>query len=422
MLKKPLSLRFVVAATLLGNTLEWYDFATFGFLVPLFAKLFFPSSDSWQALMHTMIALFFGSVMRPFGGILFGFIGDRYGRRIALLSSVLLMTVPVLLMSFLPTYWQIGIAAPIILSILRLFQGLAAGGEFPGAVTFLYESAQSHLRGLYASFAYFGVGLGIFLGGVDFFFFEKDLSNNHLLSWGWRIFFAIGALLGLLAFLMRRKLHETPTFQAMRESHETLRDPIWILFKKHKASIVKAIGVTVLETVAFNLIIPFSLIYLSTVLNMPFSHAVSLNLLRLAVLVVLVPFTGKLASVIGIKKLAVWTAWGFLLLSLPIYMLIELPQWNIICSIFLSILLACYWGATPALLAELFPASVRFSGVAIGYNITIGLIGGFSPIAALGFIHVTGSPLIPGIMLTAAAFISLLTLKTIRSARAPLPL
>lgn len=421
MSRKPLSLRFVVTATLLGNTLEWYDFATFGFLVPTFARLFFPESNSWQALMHTMFALFFGSVMRPVGGILFGFIGDRFGRRLALLASVLLMTIPVFLMSVLPTYWQIGIAAPIILSVLRLFQGLAAGGEFPGAVTFLYESATPHLREFYASFAYFGVGLGILLGGIDFFFFAKDLSGENFLNYGWRIFFAMGSILGLISFLMRRKLHETPVFQSMREAHETLRDPIWILFKKHKANIIKAIGITVLETVAFNLIIPFSLIYLTAVLNVPFSQAVSLNLLRLLALVVLVPFTGKLASKIGAKKLAIWTAWGFLLLALPIYSIVDLPEWRITCSILLAILLACYWGATPALLAQLFPSTVRFSGVALGYNISIGIIGGFSPIAAMGFIHTTGSPLIPGIMLITAAFISLLVLKTVHPEKSSLP-
>ena len=414
MAKKPLSLRFIVTATLLGNTLEWFDFATFGFLIPIFAKLYFPENGSWQALMHTMGAYYFGTLSRPIGGILFGFIGDRFGRRFALLSSVLLMTVPVFLISILPTYAQIGIAAPLILYLLRLFQGIAAGGEFPGTVTFLFESATPQMRGFYGSFAYLGVGLGILLGGTDFFIFGTHFNEEAFASWGWRSIFFVGALLGLCAFLMRRKLQETPVFKTMRHSHETLQDPIWVLLKKHKMTLVKAAGITILETTGFNLIIPFSLIYLTAFLRVPYAEAIGLNLLLLACLVALVPLAGKLASKVGPKRLAVWTAWAFLIFSGPIYKMMQFEQLRILGSICLALLLAGYWGSNPAILAELFPGSVRFSGIGIGYNMTVGVIGGICPILALDIMHRTGSMMIPAVMLMLAAIISLITFRTIR--------
>ncbi len=413
MSRKPLSLRFIITATLLGNTLEWYDFSTFGFLIPLFSKIFFPNSDAWQSLIHTMIAFFFGSISRPLGGILYGYIGDRYGRRISLLTSVLFMTIPVLLMCFLPTYLQIGIAAPIILIILRLLQGISAGGELPGAIVFLTESATPKNRGFYSSFAFFGVGLGILLGGVDFWLFVNHLSDQDFALWGWRLVFLIGAFLGLAAFAMRRKLHETSVFQKMHSSEETLRHPLRMLFKKHKTGLLQVAGLTILETFAFNLLVAFSLVYLSDILKVPFDQAVYLNLLFLIVLVVTLPFAGKFASRIGPKKLATWTVCGFLLFTLPLYMMLHLDVWRHFAIIGFALLLGSYWGCNPALYSELFPAPVRFSGVGIAYNGAIGIFGGTAPIIALNFIHWTGSTLPPAVMLMCAAAIALWTLKTI---------
>lgn len=408
-----MSFRFIISATLLGNTLEWYDFATFGFLIPIFAKLFFPFSDAWSSLLHTMIAFYMGTMMRPIGGAVFGYIGDRYGRRIALILSVSLMTIPVALISALPTYLQIGYAAPLILIMMRMLQGLAAGGEFPGAMTFLVESAPIRKRGFYGSFAFFGALVGIVIAGADFFLFSSDFDDSTFIQWGWRIVFIIGAILGLISFLMRRKLHETDVFRNMRESHEILRDPIKELFVKHKIGLLKLSGIVILKTIAFNLIIPFSIVHLTEIAGLPFRQALLLNVVRLCVLVLVIPLAGKLTEKIGSNRLAVISAWGFLIFSIPLYMLTHEPNLRIFGSIGLAILLGSYLASLPATIFTLFPSKVRFSGIGIGYNLTIGIFGSAAPIAALTAIHAYGNHMIPAYLLMGSAAIALLTLRKV---------
>jgi len=416
--RKPLNLRFAVIATLLGNTLEWYDAATFGFLIPVFTKLFFPETENWIATLHLTLIFVLGAITRPLGGIIFGFIGDRYGRKNALIASVLLMTFPTLIIALLPSYLQIGVAATIILSVMRLLQGVAAGGEFPGVVTFLTESSRPTKRGLYGSFAYFGVTLGVFLGGLDFLFLNIHYSPEAFFTWGWRSIYFLGAIIGGIAFFLRRRLHETPPFQEIRESHEILKDPLLCLLSEHKKKLAKLMGIEILETFGFNLIISFSIIYFSNILHLSFSQAIRLNLLCLFFLLIAIPFAGWLADKIGIKKMATLGAWGFLLFSFPLYWISQFASFQIITATGFGLLLASYMAAMPAIYSSLFPAKTRFSGIGIGYNFTVALTGGCSPMVAYVLIRYTGQHFVPAFFLMAGAVISLLTLRTIHLKKA----
>lgn len=415
MTKKPLKLSFVIGATLIGNTLEWYDLVTFGFLIPTFSKIFFPHTNVWLSLTYTMVALVCGSLLRPIGGLIFGFIGDRYGRRIALVTSILLMTGPTLIIGILPTYWQIGLAAPLTLLAMRLLQSLAVGGEFPGAVTYLYEASPPNKRVFFCSFTYFGVVLGIFGGGLDFFFLTSIYTEAEFMERGWRSIFFLGALLGVLAFFMRRKLHETPGFKQLRESHEILQDPIKTLFSRYKSRIFKLIGIEMAETIAFNLIIPFFITYLIHELHVPFTEAVQLNTLCLVVYVLFIPFAGLLAAKMGPKKMLSFAAYGLLVFSIPLYYMLQHPGLRIFTMIGLPLLHASYMAAIPTLYCELFPTVVRFSGVGIAFNLVVGLVGGFVPFLALTLIHVTGCILIPPFFLMIGALISLFTLRRFKN-------
>jgi MHS family proline/betaine transporter-like MFS transporter len=262
--------------------------------------------------------------------------------------------------------------------------------------------------------------LGLVLGGGDFFLFGSHLSDKDFETWGWRLVFITGAWLGLIVYLMRRKLRETQVFQKMKESHEILHDPIWVLFAKYKKRLAQLCGLTILETVGYNLIIPFSILYLTDVLEISFHHALQLNLLRLAVILLILPFAGMLASRFGPKRLAVWTAWCFVILPLPLHWLMYVEKQLVLTSIAMALLQGCYMATLPATSAALFPAQVRFSGIAIAYNATVGILGGFIPLAALGVIHSFGTPLIPPFLLIAAALIALITLRSIRDQPAPL--
>lgn len=414
MSRKPLGLRFIVTATLLGNTLAWYDVATFGFLAPILTRLFFPVTDVWTFPLLAMMAVAFGSILRPAGGIFFGYIGDRYGRRVALLTTVFAVSLPTLILGLLPTYSAIGISATILFVVMRLLQGLSAGGEFPAAITFLVESSSRKNRGFIGSFAYFGVALGICLGGLDFFFLHTHFTEETFAVWGWRSMYILGSLLGWVAFWLRFKLRETPIYQEILEAHDIVQHPIKMLFQKHKKAMAKLIGIETLETLGFNLTITFLVIYVTEVLKLSIQEAIHLNLIFLTVLVVSIPLAGLLSSRIGPKKLAVRAAWSYFLLSIPLFWLMEFDTLRFLCPMGLAILVALYMAPMPALYCELFPTKVRNSGIGVAFNLAVGLIGGFAPLLALVAISYTGLKMAPGIILMIGSLISLATLHSIK--------
>lgn len=415
MAKKPLSFRFIVIATLLGNTLEWYDFVCFGFLVPIFKEIFFPNTTYWVSLLYTMLGFVFGSILRPIGGFLFGFIGDRYGRRLALLASVLLISIPTLFYGFLPTYLQIGIIAPILMFLLRLFQGLAVGGELPGAFTFLVESSTVNNSGFYGSFAMFGVFLGSLLGLIDLSFIDKHLINDDFLSWGWRLMFIFGGVLGGITYFLRRKLHETPVFNNLRESHAILKDPLLPLFKNHKKAILKAMCIYMLSTLCFNLFIAFSVTYYVFIKNFSLMKAIQLNSIFLVVLVALVPLAGLISDRFGHKRIATLAAAGLFIFSVPLYMALDLPEpLALLNPIGQAILLAFYTAPMAANICRLFPSNMRYSGVAAGLNLAVALVGGFSPLLTLGFILYTGIAIAPSFFVMVFSLIALAALFSLK--------
>jgi MHS family proline/betaine transporter-like MFS transporter len=245
-------LRFSILATVLGNTLEWYDLALYGLLAPLFATLFFPASSDFSFFSHPFIFLAIGGVARPLGALFFGVIGDRYGRKTAMIASIVLMVLPVLLIGGLPTYAQIGFTATILLALVPFIQGFCAGGEFSGSIVFLSETAPPKLRGATSSWAVFGFLIGMLLGAIDIYLLENHLSPEQFEAWGWRIPFLFGGFLALFAFFLRRMLHETPVFLHAQERGETAKSPIIEALKQHKKQVLQACGISFLDAVAFN--------------------------------------------------------------------------------------------------------------------------------------------------------------------------
>ncbi len=402
----------VISATLLGNTLEWFEYLSFAFFAPILAKVFFPEADSLHSLSHVLGGFFFGYLLRPIGGLVFGYIGDRYGRKSALIASILLMSLPTLGIGLLPTYAQAGAAAIALLLSMRLLQGLATGGEFPSSMTFLVESAPTPSRSFYGSLAYVGMICGVLLGGLDYFLLHRFLPES-LYTWGWRITYIFGAFLGCLAFALRTRLHETHPYESLKESHEVLTHPLRILFKLYKNQILKTIGVQALQAVSFNLFISFSIVYFSEILHLPSSHASFLNLIFLFTLLLALPLAGKLSCWKGPRKLMIWSAWGHLLLSPLLYWTLQIHFYRHFSLFAIGILLSSYIAPSVVLICELFPTRVRLSGISLGYNIAVSFFGGLAPLLALSLIRSTGIIIAPAFLIMAAAIISLLTLRTI---------
>lgn len=401
----------VIAATLLGNTLEWFEYLSFAFLTPIFAKIFFPQLNGWSSIAHTMMGFIFGYLLRPIGGLLFGYLGDRHGRKWALLASIAFMSFPTLVIGLQPTYAQIGTASIVILLSMRLLQGLATGGEFPSSMTFLVESAPAHSRSLYGSFVYTGMTFGILLGSLDYFIVHHYFEGS-LYIWGWRTIYLVGAVLGMLAFILRSKLHETYPFQELKECHEVLKDPLITLFQKYKSQIIEIFGLQVLQTISFNVFISFSVVYFTEVLQTSYSKAAQLTLFFLLILLLAVPLAGFLGNRLGAKPMMVWAAWGHFLFALPIYWLLQ-TEYRLFALAGGALLLSFYMAPSISLICSLFPAKVRLSGVSLGYNLPVSFIGPFSPLAALSLIHWTNVPIAPAFLIMAAALISLIFLRRV---------
>ena len=319
-------MRLTLSATLLGNTLEWYDYITYGFLVPIFSVIFFSEDSRDVALLQALTIYAIGSAARPLGGLLFGFIGDRWGRKTALTSSIFLMTLPVLVIGMMLTYAQIGATAVYILTAMRFLQGISAGGEFSGISIFLVETAPARQRGFFGSFVYLGVIFGLLLGAMDYVVLTMEVGTAALYEWGWRLPSILGGIIGCTAFYLRRKLHETPLYHHCQGLKEVKKFPLATIFMRHKRALLQILGIIVLETVAFNLLIIFSLTYLTHTLKMSFKVAMLLNLLKLCVLAISFPLVGKWASRFGCRKIAIYAAIGFLVFSYPLFALINVPS------------------------------------------------------------------------------------------------
>ena len=219
-------MRKILVSSMIGNALEWYDFVLYVQFSTIIGSLFFPSDNEFTSLLATFGIFAVGFVMRPIGGILFGILGDKFGRKSALVFSILMMAIPTALIGFLPTYEQVGIIAPISLTIIRLLQGLALGGGFSGCMTFIVEHAPSKQRGLIGSTSMFSLGAGVLLGIVVSLGFSKCLSPEDFISWGWRVPFIISLGIGMIAFYIRNNIDESPIYLEAKKHGNLSKTPV----------------------------------------------------------------------------------------------------------------------------------------------------------------------------------------------------
>jgi MHS family proline/betaine transporter-like MFS transporter len=402
-------LQYAIIATILGNMLQWFDFSLFGMMLPIFTTLFFPGKES--SFFFVLFA--FGAFARALGGLFFGYLGDTLGRKSALVGTILFMTIPISLVAILPPYKEIGITAGILLGILYVFQGFCVGGEFPGSIVFLEESAPPNKRGSIGSWSYFGVTLGMLLVAIDLYELNRNLSSENLQNWGWRFPFYMGAIIGVIGALMRHYLKETPIFQEARQTGQILKKPLADTFRMHKKALLTGMAIYLLDVIGFNLILIYSGYYFSNQFKLDLHQSFKINMMSVLILLIFIPIMGKFGNRIGNHRLAKISAICMFVFAYPLYWI--LGQ-NTLAAIYsaqgiLVFILASYVCNMPVILFELYPTKVRYTCVGVAINFSVALFGGTCPILIHYLINLTGLSILPSFYLMIAAAISFFTLR-----------
>jgi MFS transporter, MHS family, proline/betaine transporter len=413
---EPRALRKTVLAGAIGNVLEWYDFALYGYFAPVFSVLFFPSSDPSSSLMAAFGVFAAGFLARPLGAALFGYVGDTKGRREALAWSIILMALPTCLVGLLPTYAQIGLAAPIALTVLRFLQGLSVGGEFTGSVTFLIEHAGTTERGYIGSWAGFSAQIGALLGSTVGTIAAANLTQESLHQWGWRVPFVAGSLIALVGWYLRRRIPESPAFEELRRSGVVSTSPVREVLRTHRVPMFQVIGLVWLHGVGFYIFFVYLPTYLTTVSAVSMATALTLNTCCMALLALLIPLMGKLSDRVGHQRLLSVGAAALALATVPLFSWLSSGQlaWVIVAQVLITLFVATYMGPFFAVVATLFPVSGRYTGLSISYNLASALFGGTAPLMATIIMERSGSAVAPGWYVGLCAGVALIALSTIR--------
>jgi MFS transporter, MHS family, proline/betaine transporter len=398
-----------IVAAAIGNFIEWYDYGVYGTLIPILATLFFPSEDRTAALLLTFSGYAVASAMRPAGALVFGSMGDRVGRRAALSIVVIVMSLSTAAIGLLPTHGSVGLLAPVLLFACRSVQGFSAGGEYGGAASFIAEYAPSARRGLYTSWQTFTVLLAFLAGALVGALMTQTLGEDVVESWAWRVPFLIALPLGLVGLYLRLKLEDTPAFQALEGEDAVRSTPLRDVLVDNWRHVVTAAGLTIFGTVTTFVFLTYSVTYVVEVLDQPLSLSLLGLSIGLVVALAVCPLLGHLADRIGRRPVVLTAMLTSLALTYPAFLLMSLrTDLSVICGFTIFALLTTFYAAPlPAVLAEAFPTSVRYSGLSIGYAVAASLAGLGTPFAVDGLIDLAGEQLGPTLWILLAGAVGI---------------
>ncbi|MEU8984688.1 glycine betaine/L-proline transporter ProP [Streptomyces sp. NPDC058251] len=422
----PVLVKRAVKAAALGNAMEWFDFGVYSYIAVTLGKVFFPSGNPTAQLLSTFGAFAAAFLVRPLGGMVFGPLGDRIGRQKILALTMIMMAAGTFAIGLIPSYATIGVGAPLLLLLARLVQGFSTGGEYAGATTFIAEYAPDKKRGFFGSWLEFGTLAG-YIGGAGLVtLMTALLSDADLLSWGWRIPFLIAGPMGIIGLYLRMRLEETPAFAAELKKSEADRPkvPLREMITGQWRALLLCMGLVLVFNVTDYMLLSYMPSYLTSELKYDETHGLLVVLGVMALMMIVQPFAGALTDRIGRRPVIAAGCAGFLFLSIPAILLIR--QGSLLAVALgmgaLGLLLVCFTAAMPAALPALFPTKVRYGSLSIGFNISVSLFGGTTPLVVTALIGATGNMMMPAYYMMAAAVIGGVAVWFItESAGRPLP-
>ncbi|ANN14655.1 MFS transporter [Amycolatopsis orientalis] len=414
------SIAKVVSASLIGTTIEWYDFFLYTSAAALvFGKLFFPSNDPLTGTLLAFLTYAVGFLARPVGGLVFGHFGDRVGRKKLLVLSLLLMGGSTCAMGVLPTYASVGVLAPILLTLLRLVQGFALGGEWGGAVLIVSEHGDDKRRGFWASWPQCGAPGGNLLATAVLTVLAATQSDEAFLSWGWRIPFLLSGVLVVIGLWIRLAVSESPVFLAAQKNNTTTHAPVVEVFRKSWGAVLITIGSRMAENVSYYVITAFILVYVTTGLGLPKSAGLNAVLIGSAVHFVTIPLWGKLSDRIGRRPVYLFGAIGMAVWSFAFFAMLDTKNSGVIilAATVGLVLHGAMYGPQAAFFSEQFPTRVRYTGLSVGGQLSSIAAGAVAPLIAVALFKEFGSTIPVSLYVVAMCALTVIALLAARETK-----
>lgn len=417
-----------VRAAALGNIMEWFDFGVYSYLATVIGNVFFAGTSPSLQLVATFGTFAAAFLVRPIGGMVFGPLGDLIGRQKVLAITMIMMSVATFCLGLIPSYNSIGAAAPLLLLLVRLVQGFSTGGEYGGAATFIAEYSPDKQRGFAGSFLEVGTITGYLLGALLVTLLNYLLSTNSMLDWGWRLPFFVSAPLGIFGLYIRLKLEETPAFQAHIEKQEKDEKErgsrgVMALLGQNLGALAQCIGLVLLFNVSNYMLTAYMPSYLSDTLGLGDHASLLLVIVLMFIMLPMTALCGRITDTLGRRPVIALGAAGLIVLSYPAFLLITSHQIGLVFLglLILGILHGCFSGTMPSTLPALFATDIRYSALAIGFNISVSLFGGTTPLINAWLVEKTGNLMIPAFYMAIAGVVGLVTIWTVKeSAKRPL--
>jgi MHS family proline/betaine transporter-like MFS transporter len=417
----PRTLRRAIGASAIGNMTEWFDYGVYAYTAVYIGEAFFPSEDKTASTLGSLLVFAVSFLIRPLGGMFWGPIGDRLGRRRVLATTILMMAAATFGVGILPGYSSIGILAPIALIVLRMIQGFSTGGEYGGAATFMAEYAPNRKRGRFGSFLEFGTLAGFTLGATLVLVTELAVGAEAMAAWAWRLPFLVAAPLGLIGLYLRSRLDETPVFReaaAEGQIDEKAKTHLRDLFKYWKP-LVQLMGLVVTLNIANYTLLAYMPTYLESEIGLSSRSSLLLIIIGQTAMMLVIPFSGALSDRVGRKSMWWFSMIGLFVLAIPLFAWMGTGFGPAIFAFaVLGLLYVPQLSTISAMFPAMFPTHVRYAGFAIAYNVSTSLFGGTAPAVNQALINATGDKLVPAYYLMFACVIGAVALWSVPETRA----
>jgi MFS transporter, MHS family, proline/betaine transporter len=399
-----------IISSSVGNLLEWYDFGLYAIYAPLFSRLFFPNKDPYVAMLMVFGVLAIGFLCRPIGALIFGFLGDKQGRAKTLRLSILMISLPTLFIGFLPTYKNVGILAPILLIIIRIWQGISLGGEYSGNLIYLTESAPVNRRATITSLAAIGANVGISLASLVSALASYFFSDESFAAYGWRIPYLLSGGLSLLVYFTRLQLRETAVFENLKKSRQLVKNPIKFVFENNIPQILRTIGLACMGSTFYYLCFIYMPTFLIQNLHFSLTRASTIMAFFIGAMILFVPLAGMLCDQVGRRTMLLFNATLIALITVPGFYFILNDNYYVILMVLLLFTIASSLeqATTSVAVVENYPLPARYTGLSIGYNISNAIFGGTAPLVCEWLINKTHFLFAPALYIVFCAILTTL--------------